>query len=86
VSYAIDDIHKQLADRIAEKSEKLSTYRGQLPIGAQVWLLVYTGVGVTRSVPIPYGIERWRIPFGFDKVLWLFFQENRVIELQLPTF
>jgi hypothetical protein len=82
VSYAIDDIHKQLADRIAEKNKNVPTYRAQLPICAEIWLLIYTGVGVTRSVPVPHGIEQWKVPFDFDKVLWFVFEEERVIELQ----
>lgn len=82
VSYAMDDIHEQIADRIAEKNKNVPTYRVRLPMGAEIWLLIYTGVGVTRSVPVPHGIEQWKVPFDFDKVLWFVFEEDRVIELQ----
>jgi hypothetical protein len=82
VSYAIDDIHKQLAERIAEKNKNVLTYRTHLPVGAEIWLLIYTGVGVTRSVPVPCGIEQWKVPFDFNRVLWFVFEEQRVIELQ----
>lgn len=85
VSYTIDDIHKQLAYRIAEKNKHISTYRAKLPPCAEIWLLIYTRVNVTRHVPVPHGIEQWKVPFDFDKVLWFFFEENRVIELQRCT-
>jgi hypothetical protein len=82
VSFAINDIPMQLADRIGEKNKNLPTYKQHLPLGAQVWLLIYTNVGVTRHVPVPYGIEQWRVAFDFDKVLWLSIGENRVIEIR----
>jgi len=74
-SYSLDDIRPQLAARLADKNKRVPTYRANLPIGAHVWLLLYTGVTVARSMMIPHGIEEWSFPFEFDRVYW-FTAEN----------
>jgi hypothetical protein len=37
---------------------------------------------VSRSIPIPYGIENWRFEFGFDRVFWFACLENRFVEIK----
>jgi hypothetical protein len=68
VSFA--DIQPQVADRISAKNKLIGTYRKNLPAGAQIWLLLYCAVAVSRSMPIPAGIESWTFPFEFDRVFW----------------
>jgi hypothetical protein len=58
------------------------TYRSNLPTGAQVWLLLYTGVTVARSMMIPYGAEEWAIPFQFDRVFWFTSLERNFLEIK----
>ena len=71
-----------LLTELQKKNKKVSTYRKCLPCGALVWLLLYTRPGVSRSVPIPYGIDEWRFPFDFERVFWLILEERRVVEIQ----
>jgi hypothetical protein len=78
----VSDIREQLASRISAKMKLLPTYRASLPDGAQVWLLLYSTVAVSRSMPIPHGIDEWRFPFTFDKVFWFTCLENEVVEIQ----
>jgi hypothetical protein len=78
----VPDIRRQLAARITAKNKFVSRYRECLPRGAQVWLLLYTRVDVSRSMPIPYGIDEWRFPFDFEKVLWFTFLEKQIIEIR----
>jgi hypothetical protein len=67
--YTVTDIYEELALRIAAKNNKLPSYRTNLP-GIPIWLLIYTGVAVSRSMSIPYGLEQWKQPFGFDRVIF----------------
>lgn len=77
----LSEIRTEIADKIAAKNALVSRYRANLPTGAQVWLLLYSRVTVSRSVPMPLGIEEWRFPFGFDRVFWFPSLENRVVEI-----
>lgn len=78
----LSEIRTEIADKIAAKNKLVSRYRVNLPTGAQVWLLLYSRVTVSRSVPIPFGIEEWRFPFEFDRVFWFASLENKVVEIQ----
>jgi hypothetical protein len=78
----LSEIRTEIADKIAAKNKLASRYRANLPTGAQVWLLLYSRVTVSRSVPIPFGIEEWRFPFEFDRVFWFASFENGVVEIQ----
>src|SRR5215472_3558227 len=78
----LTDIQPQVVARIAAKDKLVPTYRSNLPDGADVWLLLYTGVTVARSMPIPHGIEEWRIPFRFDRVFWFTALEGQFAEIQ----
>jgi hypothetical protein len=80
--YSLKDISPQLAGRISSKDKLVPTYRANLPAGSCVWLLLYTGVTVARSMMIPYGIESWRFPFQFDRVFWYAHLEGRFAEIQ----
>ncbi len=81
-SYSLEDIRPQLAARISEKDKLVPTYRAHLPEGARVWLLLYSGVTVARSMMIPHGIDSWRLPFGFDRVFWFTALEGQFAEIQ----
>jgi hypothetical protein len=78
----VSQIREQLASRIAAKNELVPTYRANLPKGARVWLLLYSTVAVSRSMPIPHGIEEWKLPFGFDRVFWFTALGNQFVEIQ----
>lgn len=80
--YTVSDIREQLVDRIKAKNELLPTYRGKLGCDAQVWLLIYSTVAVSRSMSIPYGINEWRFPFDFDRVFWFAGLEGKVVEIK----
>jgi hypothetical protein len=78
----LSEIRTEIANKIAAKNKLMSRYRANLPTGAQVWLLLYSRVTVSRSVPIPLGIEEWKFPFEFDRVFWFASLENGVLEIQ----
>ncbi|HKV04372.1 MAG TPA: hypothetical protein VJO53_04600 [Candidatus Acidoferrales bacterium] len=80
--YTLDDIRPQVAARISDKDKLVPTYRANLPTGANVWLLLYTGVTVARSMMIPRGIEAWKFLFRFDRVFWFTALEGRFAEIQ----
>jgi hypothetical protein len=82
-SYTVNDIYEELALRIAEKNQKLPAYRTNLP-GIPIWLLIYSGVAVSRSMSIPHGLEEWRQPFGFDRVIFFACLERNFSEI-LPA-
>lgn len=81
-SYSLNDIRPQLAARISSKDKLVPAYRANLPAGASVWLLLYTGVTVARSMMIPHGIEEWRFQFRFDRVYWFTALEGRFTMIQ----
>jgi hypothetical protein len=78
----LSEIRTEIADKIAAKNKLVSRYRANLPTAAQVWLLLYSRVTVSRSVPIPFGIEGWRFPFEFDRVFWFASLENKVVDIR----
>jgi hypothetical protein len=80
--YSLDDIRPQLAARISSKDKLVPTYRANLPAGARVWLLLYTGVTVARSMMIPAGIEEWTFQFRFERVFWYAALEGQFAEIQ----
>lgn len=77
----VAEIRHQVETRIEAKDKLTQTYRSNLPDFAELWLLLYTGVTVARSMPIPYGTEAWRIPFRFDRVFWFTALERQFIEI-----
>ena len=81
-SYSLNDIRPQLAIRISDKDSRVPIYRAHLPAGAHVWLLLYTGVTVARSMMIPHDIENWKFSFRFDRVFWYADLERQFTEIQ----
>lgn len=80
----LSQIRTQLAYRISDKNKRVGQYREALPKGYSVWLLIYSGVAVSRSMPIPHGIEEWTFSFDFDQVFWFDCLEGRFAEIR-PT-
>jgi hypothetical protein len=78
--YTVNDVYEQLALRIKDKNDRLPSYRSNLP-NAPIWLLIYTGVAVSRSMSIPHGIEQWKQPFGFERVLFYSCLDEAVAEI-----
>lgn len=78
----LSEIRAEIAAKIAAKNALVSRYRANLPTGAQLWLLLFSRVTVSRSVPIPSGIEDWKFPFEFNRVFWFACLENEVVEIQ----
>jgi|ERR1700730_8966538 len=81
-SFTVSNIHEALASSITAKNKLLPAYRKNLAPGAQVWLLLYSTVSVSRGMSIPHGIEEWRFSFDFDRVFWFTCLENQFVEIQ----
>ena len=62
-------IFAAFASLVSTKNSLVQRYRTNLP-GSEIWLLVYSGVQVARSVSIPAGADKWVVPTAFDKVLF----------------
>jgi hypothetical protein len=78
----LSEVYPELAAKIAAKNLLVPRYRANLAPGAQLWLLLFSRVTVARSVPIPTGIEEWKLPFEFDRVFWFACLENKVVVIQ----
>ena len=78
----LTDIREALGSRISAKNKRVPTYRRNLAPGAQIWLLLYSIASVSRGMPIPHGIDEWRLDFDFDRVFWFACLENRFVEIQ----
>jgi hypothetical protein len=79
---SLAEIRPQVEARIAEKDKLIDKYRSNLPEGAELWLLLYSGTTVSRSMPIPPGVEDWRVRFQFDRVFWFSALDHSFIEIQ----
>jgi len=80
---SLSQIPMLLASRIAAKERLLPADRDSLPGGTPIWLLLYSGVTIPRSVEMPNGIvSQWKFPFEFDRVFWFSFLEGKVVEIQ----
>ena len=78
----LTDTHSQLTEQIRSKDRLVPTYRANLGENARVWLLLYSGVTVARSMTIPACAQGWKFPFSFDRVFWFASLENRFVEIQ----
>lgn len=78
----IGDIRSQVEMRIAAKNSLVGSYRSNLSEDADLWLLLYSGVTVARSMPIPLGIESWLVSFQFDRVFWFASLDRQFVEIQ----
>lgn len=86
----LSEIRPEVEARIAAKDALVPTYRANLPNGAQLWLLLHSGVTIPRSMPIPHGAENWRISFRFDRVFWFaeldgFVEIHRTESIAVPS-
>jgi hypothetical protein len=81
-SFSISNIHEALTSSISSKNKLLPTYRRNLAPGAQVWLLLYSTVSVSRGMSIPHGIEEWQFDFDFDRIFWFTCLENQFVEIR----
>jgi len=77
----VSEIYGQLASRISAKNKLLPRYRARLPHSG-IWLLVYSGVAVSRGVEIPHGMGEWTFPFSFEKVLFFSQLSGAVVDIQ----
>jgi hypothetical protein len=78
---SLPQIPMHLSSCIAAKDVKLPEYRRNLPDGAEVWLLLHSGVTVARSVEVLHGVNEWRFPFEFDRVFWFSFLGPEFVEI-----
>jgi hypothetical protein len=69
--------------RSRSKERLVSTYRANLGENARVWLLLYSGDTVARSMMIPACAQEWKFPFSFDRVFWFASLENEFVEFQM---
>jgi hypothetical protein len=81
VNLVLDQIHQQIAERIEAKNKVLPTYRYNLP-GVPIWLLIYSGMEISRGVPIPHGIDDRTFSFEFDRVIFFSSLGNEVAEVR----
>lgn len=81
-SVTISDIREAFSSIISSKNKLVPTYRKNLAPGAEVWLLLYSTVAVSRSMPIPHGIEEWRFSSDFDRIFWFASLESRSVEIR----
>lgn len=79
----LTDTRSQLTERISSKDKLVPTYQANLGDNARVWLLLYSGVTVARSMVIPACAQEWKFPFSFDRVFWFASLENEFVEIQL---
>ena len=78
----LTDTHSQLAERIHSKDRLVPTYRANLGENARIWLLLYCGVTVPRSMVTPACAREWKCPFFFDRVFWFASLEGEFVEIQ----
>jgi len=80
--YTVPNIQEALTASINAKNKLVPTYRKNLALGAQVWLLLYCTFAVSRGMEIPYGIDQWRFNFAFDRVFWFTTCGDKFVEIQ----
>ncbi|MGA8676642.1 MAG: hypothetical protein WB621_15610 [Candidatus Acidiferrales bacterium] len=76
------DIREALGYAISAKNKLVPAYRKNLAPGAQIWLLLYSTAAVSRGMPVPHGIDEWRMDFDFDRVFWFASLKNLFVEIQ----
>ncbi len=69
-----------LAAIIHRKNALLPKYRARVP-ESPIWLLIDSGLSITKGVPIPGAIDEWKFAFDFDKVLLFSGMDNKVFEI-----
>jgi hypothetical protein len=77
----VPEIYKELASKIADKNKLLLGYRARMP-GSAIWLLIHSGVEITRGLWAPNDIGEQKFTFDFEKVLFLSCLSNQVVILR----
>lgn len=80
VSLTAAGIYTQLSRCITTKNARLPSYRQNLP-STPIWLLLYSGAAISNGVEIPFGIEKWRPSFDFDRVFLFCALGSRLVEI-----
>ena len=81
-SVTLSDIPNALSSRIESKNRNVTKYRGNLAPKAGLWLLLYTVTSVSRSMPIPHGIEDWVFKSEFDRIFWYVCLGDQFVEIR----
>jgi hypothetical protein len=81
-SVTLSDIPTALSSRIESKNRNVAKYRGNLAPKAGIWLLLYTVTSVSRSMPIPHGIEGWVFESEFDRIFWYVCLGDQFVEIR----
>ena len=79
---SLSDIWQSLETAISEKNKLVPKYRSNLAPDAQVWLLLYSTMSISRGLHIPHGIENRKFNFDFDRVFWFVSLGVRFVEIQ----
>lgn len=78
---SVNEIFDQIAQQISAKSRLVPTYRANLPAASKMWLLLWSALTVSRGLPVPHGLDKWSVPFDFDRVFFCSLLDAQVIEL-----
>ncbi len=78
----LSDIPNILSSRIESKNRNVAKYRSNLAPEAELWLLLYTVTSVSRSMPIPRGIEDWVFKSEFDRIFWYVCLGDQFVEIR----
>jgi hypothetical protein len=81
-SVTLSDIPNALSSRIESKNRNVAKYRGNLAPKADIWLLLYTVSSVSRSMPIPHGLEDWVFKSEFDRIFWYVTLGDQFVEIR----
>jgi hypothetical protein len=79
---SLADIWQSLETAINEKNKLVPKYRTNLAPDAQVWLLLYSTMSISRGLHIPHGIESRKFNFDFNRVFWFVSLGARFVEIQ----
>jgi hypothetical protein len=82
---SVSQVFDQIRDRITAKNRLVPIYCANLPPGSQIWLLLWSTATVSRGLPIPYGLDKWIVPFGFERVFFFSWLDAKIIELPRQT-
>jgi len=81
-SVTVIDIQNALSSLVESKNQRVAKYRSNLAPKAGIWLLLYTVSSVSRSMPIPHGIEDWVFKSEFDRIFWYVCLGDQFVEIR----
>jgi hypothetical protein len=81
IGNTVAGIHQQLTARIAAKNSLVSSYRANLA-DSPIWLLLYSGAGISQGIPMVQGIGEWSFTFDFDRVFFFAALDGKVEEIK----